>query len=93
MKPCAFLPGERITCDWPWWGEWTCNVQGYDPTSRTVLLNDGWGSTELFPIGEVWLPREKAKPANRKLFVWKVLAIGAAMGAIVGAVVTAVALR
>ncbi|MDP9178308.1 MAG: tudor domain-containing protein, partial [Gemmatimonadota bacterium] len=24
LKPCAFLPGERVVCNWPWWGPWTC---------------------------------------------------------------------
>ena len=26
LRPCAFIPGERIVCNWPWWGPWTCTV-------------------------------------------------------------------
>jgi hypothetical protein len=93
LRPCGFLPGERIVCEWPWWGPWTASVVGYDATTRTVRLSDGWGSTETFPISEVWIAPPAAEAGNRSRFVWKVLAIGGVLGAIVGGVVTVLALR
>ncbi|MEQ1690426.1 MAG: hypothetical protein ABMA00_04025 [Gemmatimonas sp.] len=41
--PSAFLPGERVVVDWPWWGTWTCFVMSRDVEGRRVTLNDGWG--------------------------------------------------
>ncbi|HMG17686.1 MAG TPA: hypothetical protein VK573_03090, partial [Gemmatimonadales bacterium] len=29
LRPCAFIPGERVACHWPIWGPWTCTVIGY----------------------------------------------------------------
>ncbi len=92
LRPCAFLPGERIACDWPWWGPWTCSVVGYEPDSRMVRLNDGWGASESFHIADVWIAPDK-KPVTRSRLLWKMMAIGAAMGTVVGAFAAFLALR
>jgi hypothetical protein len=90
LRPCAFVPGERVACNWPMWGPWTCTVVSYDATKRRVKLSDGWGSTRQFPIGDVWL----APPANPKVARARVkwLAAGATIGAVVGSILTALLL-
>jgi len=60
LRPCAFIPGERVACHWPMWGPWTCTVIGYDSVNQRVKLSDGWGYTKTFPVSEVWLPPAKA---------------------------------
>ena len=95
LRRCAFMPGEKITVDWPWWGTWTCTVVGYDAGRQLVTLSDGWGSTETFPISEVWLnPARDARPgkARRRVYL-TLLGAGAGLGALIGSIVTAVLMR
>ena len=44
LRPAAFLPGERMVCNWPWWGPWTCTVISYDAAKQKVKVTDGWGT-------------------------------------------------
>ena len=23
LRPCSLIPGEKVVCNWPWWGPWT----------------------------------------------------------------------
>lgn len=87
LRPCAFIPGERIACHWPNWGPWTCTVLGYDAVAQRVKLSDGWGYTRTFPISEVWLPAVKAESRPRGR-VYSLLAAAAAAGALFGALIT-----
>ncbi len=66
LRPCAFIPGERVVCNWPMWGPWTATVIGYDPARQRVKLSDGWGSTKTFPVSEVWLPLAKGGHVRRR---------------------------
>ncbi len=59
VRPCRFLPGERVVVNWPWWGEWTCTVESHDAERQEVTVSDGWDSSKAFPIAEVWLARRK----------------------------------
>lgn len=95
LRRCAFMPGERVTCNWPWWGPWTCTVVGYDAGRQLVTLSDGWGSTETFPIADVWLaPARDARPgkARRRVYI-TLLGAGAGLGALIGSIVTALMMR
>ncbi len=85
LRPCAFIPGERVVCNWPMWGPWTGTVIAYDPLKQRIKLSDGWGSSNSFPVSEVWLPLDKADPkaARRRVFT-TLLVIGAAAGAVIG---------
>ena len=94
MRPCAFIPGERVVCDWPWWGPWTCNVVAYDSIKERVKVNDGWGYTKTFPVSEIWLAPDKAKPTSARRRVYATLVgAGAGAGAIIGSIITALLLR
>ncbi len=62
VRPCAFLPGERVSCDWPMWGPWTGTVVAYSPERQRIKLSDGWGSTRTFRVSEVWLAPAAAAP-------------------------------
>jgi len=92
LRPCSFIPGERIACYWPWWGPWTCTLVSYDAQKQRVKLNDGWGYTKSFPVSEVWLPPPKpsaeARTARKRLYM-TLLGAGASLGAIVGSIITA----
>jgi hypothetical protein len=94
LRPCAFIPGERVVVNWPWWGPWPCKVVAYDASKKRVKLNDGWGYTKMFPISEVWLAPDKAKPlAARKRVYATLLGVGAGAGALIGSLITALLLR
>ena len=92
LRPCAFLPGEKVIANWPWWGPWTCTVISYDAARQKVKLTDGWGDTKSFPISDVWQSGRKAWGGRLRISAtW--LSIGAAIGAVVGSAVTALLLR
>ena len=94
LRPCAFIPGERVVCDWPWWGAWTCSVIAYDPVKQRVKLNDGSGSTKTFPVAEVWLPPAKANPSAARTRVYaRLIGAGAGAGALIGSIITALLMR
>jgi hypothetical protein len=83
VRPAAFLPGERVVCNWPWWGPWTCSVISYDAAKEKVKLSDGWGDTKSFPISEVWQTNRTAWTGKfRVAATW--LSIGVGLGAILG---------
>jgi hypothetical protein len=84
-RPCTFLPGDRVTVDWPMWGTYTCTVVSYDEHYETVTLSDGW-SEEVFDIDKVWIEPPKSRDAMRLARLRSVVLIflgGAAIGSIV----------
>lgn len=84
LRPCAFLPGERVVANWPWWGPWTCTVISYDAAKKKVKLTDGWGETKSFPISEVWQGSRKPWSGRLRIAVtW--LTVGIGLGAAAGA--------
>jgi hypothetical protein len=90
LRPCTFIPGEKVACYWPMWGSWTCTVVSYDAEKQRVKLNDGWGYTRKFPVAEVWLPAAKAAPGpTGKRIYGKLLAAGAIAGGLIGSILTA----
>lgn len=95
LRRCAFMPGEKVTVNWPWWGPWTCTVMGYDARTQHVTLSDGWGSDETFPISEVWLaPARDTRPGKARQRVYMtLLGAGAGIGALIGSIVTALLIR
>ena len=95
LRRCAFMPGEKVTVDWPWWGTWTCTVVSYNAHGQVVTLSDGWGSTETFPIAEVWInPARDAGPGQARQRVYMtLLGTGAGLGALIGSIVTALLMR
>lgn len=94
LRPCAFLPGERVVCDWPMWGRWTATLVQYDTEKQRVTLSDGWGETNSFPLAGIWLEPEKLGSAASRRYVYaRLLAIGATVGALLGAAVTALLMR
>jgi hypothetical protein len=92
LRPCAFIPGERVICYWPWWGPWTCTVMSYDRNEQHVKLSDGWGDAKTFPVSEVWLAPPKVS-SNRSRVYATLLGVGAGVGALIGSIVTALVVR
>jgi hypothetical protein len=94
IRPCVLIPGERVVCDWPWWGPWTCTVMSYDSARQVVKVNDGSGYTKTFPIAEIWQAPRKTHASKARARVYATLiGVGAAAGAIIGSVVTALVMR
>lgn len=84
VRPCAFLPGERVVANWPWWGPWTCSVISYDAAKQKVKVSDGWGDTKSFPISEVWQSGRTAWSGRLRIAAtW--LSVGVGLGAVLGA--------
>ncbi|MDQ3697069.1 MAG: tudor domain-containing protein [Gemmatimonadota bacterium] len=95
LRPCSFIPGERLVCNWPWWGPWTCTVVTYDAVKQRVKLSDGWGYTSTFPVAEVWLPparKAEARGARARVYA-TLIGTGAGLGALVGSIITALLMR
>jgi hypothetical protein len=95
LRPCAFIPGAQVVCDWPWWGKWTCTVVSYDAAKQRVKVNDGSGYTRTFPIAEVWLDPPPDTPVSgaRKRVYATLMGAGAGLGALIGSIVTALLMR
>lgn len=94
LRPCVLIPGERVVCDWPWWGPWTCTVMSYDSAKQVVKVNDGSGFTKTFPIAEIWqAPRKTSASRTRAKVYATLIGAGVAAGAIIGSVVTALVMR
>jgi hypothetical protein len=87
VRPCAFLPGEKVVANWPWWGPWTCTVIKYDAAKQKVKLSDGWGETKSFNIAEVWQSGRKPWSGRFRIAAtW--LSVGVGLGTILGAALT-----
>jgi hypothetical protein len=95
VRPCSLIPGEKVVCNWPWWGEYTCTVLAYDAEKKRVKLSDGWGTTKTFSAAEVWLepPRKVDSNDVRSRVYATLIGVGLAVGAIGGSIVTALLLR
>jgi hypothetical protein len=95
LRPCSFVPGQRVMFDWPWWGPWSCSVITYDPPSQFLKLSDRWGSTTTAHVSDVWLEPER-KPDTRspraRVYV-ALLGAGAGVGALIGSIITALIMR
>ena len=90
VRPCLLIPGERVVCDWPWWGPWTCTIISYDQAQQLVKVNDGSGYTKTFPIAEIWQAPRKTPASRARARVYaKLVGAGVAAGALIGSVVTA----
>ena len=92
LRQCGFLPGERVVCEWPWWGKWTCTVVAYDPAARRVKLSDGSGSTKSFPIADVWMTAPRLRTESTRARLYAALAGAVAAGAAIGSIITALVL-
>jgi hypothetical protein len=88
LRPCGFLPGERVACNWPMWGPWTCSVVSYDAAKQRVKLSDGWGYTKSFRAAEVWLAARTDPKRARGRVYGTLLGIGVAAGAVAGSIIT-----
>ena len=88
LRPCAFLPGERVVCNWPWWGPWTCTVLAYDAVKQRLKLSDGWGDTKTFPVEEVWLAAARENRGARTRVYTTLIGVGAGVGALIGSIIT-----
>lgn len=93
LRPCSFIPGEKVVCNWPWWGPWNCTVVSYDAAKQRIKVNDGWGYTRTFPIAEVWQAPRKAVAGDAKLRVYALFGAGIGFGAFVASIVTALLMR
>ncbi len=89
VKPCSFLPGERVQVKWPGWGNWTCTVVSYDVDRKQLTVTDGWSESRIFEIADVWInPRKAVRPGARSKM--RAALIGAAAaGAAIGSLITA----
>lgn len=91
LRPCSFLPGQKVSVNWPWWGPWTCTVISYDARGQWVKVTDGWSEERIFPIAEVWLNPKRTwdlAGSTRTRIAVKLLGAGVGIGAVVGAALT-----
>lgn len=94
LRPYALIPGERVVCNWPWWGQWTCTVVAYDHAKQRVKLNDGWGYNKTFRVSEIWLAPAKpeSRGARARMYL-AFMAAGSGVGALIGSAITALLMR
>ena len=93
LRPCSFLPGERVICPWPQWGPWTCTVLSYDEAERRIEATDGWGEKRSFAIRDVWITPLKNNTKSKARVYGALLAVGATVGAAIGSLLTLLILR
>jgi hypothetical protein len=93
LRPCSFLPGERVICPWPQWGPWTCTVLSYDAAEHRIEATDGWGEKRSFSIRDVWITPLKNKSKSKAGLYGALIAVGATVGAAIGSVLTLLILR
>jgi hypothetical protein len=87
LRPCSFLPGQRVMCPWPDWGWWTCRVLSFDADKNTIKASDGWGSEEVFQVSDVRMAVEKEPfKLPSKISSW--LFAGAVAGGTIGSALT-----
>ena len=95
VKPCSFVPGQRVMYHWPWWGPWSCEVISYHAPTGFLMLSDRWGSTTTCRAEDVWLEPKKQTSVltsrNRAYATLVSLSVG--VGAIVGSIITALLMR
>ena len=93
LRPCSFLPGERVVCPWPGWGPWTCTVVSYDAEQRRIKATDGWGEARSFSIQDVWIAPAKPASARKARVSAALIGVGVTVGAALGSIITALLLR
>lgn len=92
VRPCSFLPGQKVVCPWPSWGWWTCRVLSFDASRDELRVTDGWGSEEVFPVSNVRMAQESINPrVPGKLTAW--LFTGLVAGGAIGSALTWLFLR
>lgn len=64
IQPAKFLPGSKVSANWPHWGWWLCTVISFDKPNRLLRLSDGWGTEKTFPLAEVRLDPPKIVNTN-----------------------------
>ncbi|HEY0306167.1 MAG TPA: tudor domain-containing protein [Longimicrobiales bacterium] len=92
LRPCSFLPGQRVQAKWPGWGNWTCTVVGYDAAEQALTLSDGWSEARKFNIADVWLSPAKPQVGPNRARLRAALLGAAAAGAAIGSIITALLL-
>lgn len=85
LRPCTFLPGQKLMCPWPHWGWWTCTVLSFDNKRDKVKVTDGWGTEKSFKVSEVRLPIERSLSERTQrmkvaLTLWAAAIAGGAVG-------------
>lgn len=93
LRPCKFVPGMKVTVQWPIWGWYKSDVLAYDDKKKKLTVSDGW-SEKQFHISEVRLDAEKQKGSNpRTKLYWTLLTVGIALGGPLGAFITWLVMR
>jgi len=64
IQTANFLPGSKVSANWPHWGWWTCTVLSFDKPNRLLRLSDGWGTEKTFPLAEVRIDPPKIVNTN-----------------------------
>ncbi len=95
IKPCSFVPGQRVMYHWPWWGPWNCEVISYHAPTQFLVLSDRWGSTTTCRAEDVWLEPQRQTNVRtpRQRAYATLIGVGTAVGAIVGSLITALLMR
>jgi hypothetical protein len=89
LRPCSFLPGQRVYVKWPGWGSWPGTIASYDASQQLLAVSDGWAETKNFHIADVWLGPVKPKHGPNRSRLRAALLGAAAAGAAIGSVLTA----
>jgi hypothetical protein len=93
LRPCKFVPGMKVTVQWPIWGWYKSDLVSYDEKKKKLLVSDGW-QEKKFNISEVRLDAEKEKGHNaRAKLYWTLITVGMALGGPIGALITWLLMR
>lgn len=84
VRPPPFLPGERVMCPWPDWGDAAGTVVSYNADRQTLTVSNGWHKTRV-PVRNVWLAPDRKPSSSRSRIYAAIFSAGAAVGAAAGA--------
>lgn len=89
LRPAPILPGDRVMCPWPGWGDAPATVVGYHAEQKALTVSDGWHKVRM-PVRNVWLAPPTPDRDRRGRIYAAMFGAGAAVGAAIGALIMAV---
>jgi len=93
LRPCSFLPGQKLVAKWPFWGWWPGDVVSYNAGKKRVKVTDGW-TEKTFSLGDIRMQPPKAPRQNvHSRAYWFLFSLGALAGGGIGTLITWLLMR
>jgi len=88
LQPPPLLPGDRVMCPWPGWGDAPGTVVSYNSEEQNITVSDGWHQTQV-PVRNVWVASPSLARDRRGRIYAAIFVAGVAVGSAIGAMIMA----